>query len=285
MQIIDSQVHIWAADNAQRPWPKTGIVPRRTSPYLLDNLLRDMDSAGVDGAIIVPPAWEGDRNDLGLDAARLYPQRFAVMGRIDVLDLASRNLIENWRRQPGMLGLRMVLRHEPWRSAFADGHLDWLWAAAEQHRVPLMIMAFPDQYGLVDAVAARHPDLKLTMDHLGIPSGTKDATAFAHLDDLIKLARRANVAVKASALPSYTSDVYPFRALHPHLHRVYDVFGPRRIFWGSDVTQLSCTLNDAVTSFRDEIPWLDNDDKAWIMGRGICAWLNWEIPAASLIHR
>ena len=30
--------------------------------------------------VIVPPSWEGDRNDLALEAARLQPNQFAVDG-------------------------------------------------------------------------------------------------------------------------------------------------------------------------------------------------------------
>jgi len=28
--------------------------------------------------------------------------------------------------------------------------------------------------------------------------------------------------------------------------------------------------------FTEEIPWLSADDKAWIMGRGICDWIGWK---------
>ncbi len=27
--------------------------------------------------------------------------------------------------------------------------------------------------------------------------------------------------------------------------------------------------------FTEEMPWLSDEDKAWIMGRGICEWLEW----------
>ena len=37
--------------------------------------------------MIVPPSWEGDRNDLALEAARLHPDRFAVMtGRLGAVE-------------------------------------------------------------------------------------------------------------------------------------------------------------------------------------------------------
>ena len=68
MLIVDSQVHIWGADTPERPWPKRAEA-QRPIPLDKDDLLREMNEAGVDRVIIVPPSWEGDRNDLGIEAA------------------------------------------------------------------------------------------------------------------------------------------------------------------------------------------------------------------------
>ena len=83
MDIVDSQVHIWAADTPSRPWP-AGRATEAQKPYPIskETLLFQMDLAGVRRIVIVPPSWEGDRNDLALEAARTYPDRFAVMGRL-----------------------------------------------------------------------------------------------------------------------------------------------------------------------------------------------------------
>jgi hypothetical protein len=32
--------------------------------------------------------------------------------------------------------------------------------------------------------------------------------------------------------------------------------------------------------FTEEIPWLTAADKETIMGRGLCEWLGWKLPAA-----
>src|SRR5262245_35583533 len=105
MLIADSQVHIWAASTPERPWPE-GTVPQRPVPYSKDDLLRDMDEAGVHRVVICPPSFEGYRNDLGLEAARLHPDRFAVMGRFDVSAPNARGQLATWRQQSGMLGVR-----------------------------------------------------------------------------------------------------------------------------------------------------------------------------------
>lgn len=67
MYIVDGQVHIWAASTPERPWPARH-APHRPVPYGKDDLLRDMDEAGVARAVLVPPSWEGERNDLVLEA-------------------------------------------------------------------------------------------------------------------------------------------------------------------------------------------------------------------------
>src|SRR6202171_6801822 len=83
MQIVDSQVHIWAPNTAERPWV-AGMEGRAhlAEPRGYEQLLRMMDEAGVDAAVLVPPSLEGDRNDLCVEAAQKYPHRFSVMGRI-----------------------------------------------------------------------------------------------------------------------------------------------------------------------------------------------------------
>ena len=274
MLIVDSQVHIWAASTPERPWPARH-GPHRPVPFSKDDLLAEMNAAGVDRAVIVPPSWEGERNDLGLEAARLHPDRFAVMGRLDAESPGARDAIANWRAQPGMLGLRFTFHTPQLETPLTEGRIDWLWGAAEKAGVPLMVLVTHDKVHLIDRIAERHPQLKLVMDHLSIRGRQKDEEAFAELDKLLAIARRANVAVKATALPGYTTDSYPYRRLHPYLRRVYDAFGPKRIFWGTDLTRMPCTYRQAVTMFTEEIPWLSAEDKEWIMGRGVCEWLGW----------
>jgi predicted TIM-barrel fold metal-dependent hydrolase len=105
MMIVDSQVHIWAADTPERPWPP-GQAARahQPTPLSADDLLQKMDAAGVTRAILVPPSWEGDRNDVVLAAADRYPDRFAVMGRLSLEAPESRAELLPLSRRNGMLG-------------------------------------------------------------------------------------------------------------------------------------------------------------------------------------
>ena len=278
MLIADAQVHIWGPNTPERSWKEGAVHPHRDVPLDAEDLLDEMDRAGVYRAILVPPSWDNDRNDLCLEAAEEYPDRFGVMGRLDVHAPEARSLIPTWCAQPGMYGLRCSFNRGQAASALAGSALDWLWAAAEKAAMPMMLMVTHAQMPDVDRIAERHPGLELALCHLSLDSSKRDEEAFRDLDKLLALSRRANVSVKVSALPTYTKDTYPYHALHPYLRRVYDAFGPKRMFWGTDMARLPCTYSQAVTMFTEEIPWLTAEDKAWIMGRGLCAWLGWTPP-------
>ncbi|HSE95881.1 MAG TPA: amidohydrolase family protein [Methylomirabilota bacterium] len=281
MLIVDAQVHVWGADRPDRPWPP-GRAHQAQKPYPVtaDLVLDGMRAAGVDRAVLVPPSWEGDRNDLVLDAAQRHPDRFAAMGRLAIERPESRALVAGWRSQPGMLGLRFTFHTDLQRPWLTDGTAEWLWPIAERAGVPVMIFP-PGSLTAVDRIAERHPGLRLVIDHLAIGTGVKGEAAFQELPVLCGLARRPNVAVKASALPCYSTEAYPFRDLHPHIRQVYEAFGPRRMFWGTDWTRLPCPWRQAVTLFTEELPWLSAEDQAWVMGRALGDWLNWPQPTAT----
>jgi L-fuconolactonase len=274
IRIVDGQVHIWALSTPERPWPaERAISLHRPAPFSKDDLLREMNRAGVHRALIVPPPWEGWRNDLALAAAKSHPERLAVIGLLDVDDSAARDVVTTCQAQPGMLGLRFS---PPDTDKAFEPRSAWLWTKAEAVGLPIMVSLAPAQLHLLDRVAAHHPALKLVIDNLAIPVGMKDEKAFAHLDLLLPMAKHPNVAVELKALPSRTVDCYPYRRLHPYLRRIYDAFGPKRMFWATDLTKdPNGSYQDAITMYTREIPWLTPSDKEWIMGRSLCEWVGW----------
>ena len=277
MVIVDSQVHIWAPETPEKPYAKgDAAVPHRPVPLSHEELLREMDGASVERCILVPPTWEDDRNDTSLEAARLYPTRFAVMGKMKIDRRESHGLMATWKSQPHMLGIRIVFNHGRTKLWLEDGTADWFWEAAERYHVPIMAFA-PHAVDKLGAIAERHPGLRLIIDHLGLSSALRGQPLGPAVDKLLPLARLNNVAVKASALPCYVTEPYPFPSLHPLIRRVVEAFGPKRVFWGTDLSHLTCRYKQAVTLFTEELDFLSTIDKEWILGRGIAEWLNWPL--------
>ncbi len=279
MFIVDSQVHLWAANTPARPWP-AGRDHEAQKPYPISKeaLLCQMDLAGVSRIVLVPPSWEGDRNDLALEAARTYPDRFAVMGRVALGDPASRSLVADWKKQPGMLGMRFTFHNEHNRHFLTDGTADWIWPAAEKAGIPLMVLV-PGSLDTLDRIAGRHPGLKLVIDHVGLNIRQKAPKVFEDLPAVCALAKHPNVAVKASGMPSLSTESYPFRDLHAAIRTLVEAFGPRRTFWGTDLTRMPCSYRECIDLFtREQQSWLKGEDLEWVMGRGVCEWLGWPLP-------
>ncbi len=275
MLIVDSQVHVWAADSPELPWPKPGagrVAPHSDDPMTAAKLAGLMTEAGVDKAVLVPPSWQGERNDVVVAAARDYPGRFASMGRIDLDNPANRALLPTWRQAPGLLGIRLVLDSSA--AWMREGSNHWLWAAAAEAGVPVTLYA-AGFYPYIEDVLTRHKALKLCIDHMGCVGHTAGSVAFAHFPQLLALARYPNLAVKVSAAPGYSEQPYPFRDVHEPVKRVIDAFGPRRSFWGTDISRLSCTYAQVKTLFTEELG-LREPDLEWIMGRGVCEWFGWK---------
>lgn len=278
MLIVDSQVHVWGADTPERPWPRfDGRIwePQRSVPMGYAELLKEMDAAGVDATIIVPPAWQGTYNDIALEAVRRHPKRFGIMGLLDPTRPEAPDLLKSWRSQPGMLGLRFLFSPDlAWVEE--QGASYWLWAAAEKAGVPITI-APRGKMSLVVEIARRHPGLRLSLDHMGVNSKVRGAAVFAGLPELIAAANLPNLAMKVSALPGVSEEGYPYRDTLGYLRQVYDAFGPQRMFWGTDLTRLPCSYSLAVSMFTEEIPWLKGEELELVMGKAVCRWLDWPL--------
>jgi predicted TIM-barrel fold metal-dependent hydrolase len=273
--IVDAQVHLWKAESPDWPWVP-GAKPQMPEPFTIEKLVPLMDEAGVDRAVIVPPSWPGDRNDYGIEAAKRYPDRFAVMGRIALKNPESAALLPKWKGQPGMLGVRVTFLG-PAAAWLTDGTADWFWPAAEKAGLPVMFLS-PGQAGEFARIAERHPQLTLIVDHMGVSADVVKAGKLADsIDQTASLAKYQNVSVKPSAAPNNSTEAYPFRDFTPHIRRLFDAYGPQRCYWGTDMTNgfTKATYKQRITHFTEELPFLSEQDKDWIMGRAIVARLGW----------
>lgn len=267
MLITDAQVHLWAAETASRPWAVGHGKPHREVPFTAEDAIAEMDLAGVDRAVVIPPSWEGDRNDVALRAVGLFPERFRVMGRID-LTSPSPAEVRDWLETPGMLGIRVSHRR-----LLVDDVADWFWPEAQRAGIPVMIFV-PGKTGAIGAVAAAFPELRLIIDHLNLAGGTPGGEIGSGVEELIRLATLPNVAVKISGVPTRIKEQYPFPSLRPILEKVIGAFGAERCMWGSDLTHLPCPYVDWVRGIT-EAGFLSESEKELIMGGSLSRWLNW----------
>ncbi len=275
MQLLDAQIHIWEAPSSQRPWPpdRQGYIhgPDRVTA---DEIIASMDSAGVARAILIPPSFEGDYNDLVVDAVNRYPDRFRALGRLwlsapDAPEQLAR-MADSWQ----FLGTRVTFSG-PMHSWLTDGTLDWFWPVAAERGFCVSVYPF-GQLEALEPVLKAYPTLKLSLDHLALGLDVRDDAMLPIIDQVVRLARYPNLAVKASCLPSYVTQPYPFPMLKRVLRSVLDAYGPDRVFWGSDLTRLSCEYGELIRFFDEALAGSPREDIELIMGGAAKKWYGWE---------
>ena len=122
----------------------------------------------VNRVIIVPPTLTGLRNDYGIEAAKRYPDRFAVMGRLPVDSPGAADLLPRWNEQAGMLGVRITFGGT---RRLADGTADMVLARGREGRRARGAFHAPGQLSHFAGIAEGHPQLTLIVDHIGMNNG------------------------------------------------------------------------------------------------------------------
>src|SRR5215212_4186228 len=108
MAIIDSQVHAYEANSPKRPWHS---VPNWPDHVTGDEMVAAMDKVGVDGAIFIS-AFSLYRYDASyaVEVQRAHPGRLAIVKPVDPDDPDVAELVAEWKKTPGAVGIRIMLR-------------------------------------------------------------------------------------------------------------------------------------------------------------------------------
>jgi predicted TIM-barrel fold metal-dependent hydrolase len=270
MTIIDSQVHAYEANTPQRPWHS---VPNWPDHVTGDEMVAAMDKVGVDGAIFISAfsLYQYDAS-YAVQVQRAHPDRLAIVKPVDPDDAAVADVIADWKKTPGTVGIRIMLRKEMARDA-AHAGIDRIARAAVRHDFPVNLSCA----GNLDAVPAlveRHPDTRFIIDHLGLMQPRMPPAPpqpWAELPKLLALAKRPNVVVKVSGACTLSQAAYPFNDIWDPLARVFDAWGFDRCLWGTDWTRAFAVVNyeQAVEPFRLTSR-LTASERAMLMG-GACA--------------
>lgn len=222
--IVDTHVHVWPhgmVHPAQREQ-----VPMEAAPA---DLIATLDASGV-GAAVVCPAMVYPDNGYVLGFAASLPERILAVVCIDPRNRAAVDLVPRHAAH-GAVGVRVNANATPLESVDHLAGLDALIDTANaaglviQWTVPLPLA------GLIERAAARAPNARQVLDHLGLPVDASDLTA---LDRIRALAAIPGLHIKLSEMYSLSRGGYPYEDTWPWVETVVEAFGPERTMWGSD---------------------------------------------------
>jgi L-fuconolactonase len=203
---------------------------------------------------------------------RAHPGRFGIVKPVDPDDAAVADVVAEWKKTPGTVGIRIMLTKENKRDATHPG-LERIARAAVRYDFPVNLLCW-DNLDEGTALIDRNPETRFIIDHLGILQPRVPPAPpqpWADLPKVLKLARRPNVVIKVSGACTLSREPYPYPDIWDPLARVFDAWGFERCLWGTDWTRAFAVVNyqQAVTPFL-ETDRLSATERAMLMG-GACA--------------
>jgi predicted TIM-barrel fold metal-dependent hydrolase len=277
--VVDAHTHVFGRVSERYPRDVHQLFPAELeAPAEL--LLREMDGAGVDTAVIVPLSHH---DEYLRDSLERHPGRFAAIGvqaagPVDVATYRERRLAS------GLSGVRMFEL-----GARAGGRADELesyplLAELERTGDKLWFYGGREQMQLLESVLEQLPALTVVLNHLGYwPFGfhadatgrpcfsgryTPEGLAF-----VTRLARFPNVFVLFAGLYAFAGTSYPYEDLRPVTMALLEAFGPGRVLFGSDFPWILAEPGYAETIglIETHFPGLSAADRGRIRGGNAAA--------------
>ena len=267
MPIIDAQLHAYERDHPGRPWHAVLTGPPEATG---EQTVAVLDAAGVDGAILVS-AFTMYRYDpsYAVEVRNRYLDRFALVRPVDPADPAVADVIAEWKRTPGAVGVRMLLVRSGLATDAADPGLNRVLKEAARLSLPvnLHIAGRLDQ-GI--ELIRRNPDTQIIVDHLGLVQPhvpPKPSEPWAELPKVLTLAKLPHVAMKITGACTLSLEEFPYNDIWDPVCRMVDAFGIDRCLWGTDWTRAVkfLTYAQGVDAFRVTNR-VSDSDKAKLMG-------------------
>ena len=276
MVTIDVQVHAYERDHPGRPWAAVLHGPPESTG---DQMVAAMDEVGVDGALLVSPftMYQYDAS-YALDVYAKHPTRFRLIKPVDPSDPAVADTIADWAATTGAVAIRIMLNRGTSTDP-ADPGLNHVLATAARHSLPVNLLCW-GRLDQVKQMAARNPDTRLVIDHLGLQQPFEPpapANPFGELPKVLALAELPNVSIKISGACTLSQQPFPYDDIWDPLARIFDAFGMNRCMWGTDWTRAIAllTYQEGVEAFR-VTDRLSGSDKAALMGGTLQKVYDWK---------
>jgi predicted TIM-barrel fold metal-dependent hydrolase len=278
--IVDTHMHVWTNDTGRFPFAHP-YEPNFKPPAVagtVEMLVEEMDRHAIDYAVLVQVIYYGWDNRYVVECLKQQPRRFRAHGLIDPTDPEVSRKLEYWMREHGLSGMRFSPIYYRGRDAWitSEPHHQ-LWNKAAELGAVFNYFIAADQLPKLEEMLARHPAVKIVIDHLARVDLTKTEPA-EEVAKLTRLARYPNVWVKVSELNVLSpSKKYPYADMFPWVRRVYDAFGPDRLLWGTGypgATRAQAgrpSIEQELALVRQEIPFFSAEDREKILGRNAAA--------------
>ena len=244
--VVDTHLHCFGGSDHRFPYHD--LAPYRPDAKATpQHLIKCMDGAGVDFAIVVhPEPYQDDHryleHCLRVGGSRLKGTCLFFADRPGSVEKMP-GLV---KRNPGRIVAARVHAYAPGRlPPFGSQELRHLWSVATDLGLAMQLHFEPRYASGLEPLIKEFSATKVVIDHLGRPmQGTKKEH-----DVVVRWSRFPNTVMKVSALPDQNK--YPHRDVKPIIRTLTDAFGADRMIYGGGFN--SSATPESYRGYRDDV--------------------------------
>jgi L-fuconolactonase len=233
MRRIDAHQHYWSLAHRDYGWltPALGAIHRDFGPPELHPLL---DAAGIEATVLVQAAPTEAETARLIALARQPGSRVAgVVGWCDLLAADAPARVARLAAEPLLVGLRPMLQDIDDPRWILQPALRPAIEAMVEHGLAFDALVLPHQLGPLAEFIARHPRLRVVVDHAAKPAiATRGLGPWAR--EIGQIAQHTAASCKLSGLVTEAGPGWLLDDLRPCVAHLLASFGPARLIWGSD---------------------------------------------------
>jgi len=232
VRITDTHAHIYSSDTERYPLVENPLLPPEGTGSIA-HLRSEMAAAGVHRVVAIhtSTAYRWDNRFITESARENAPWMVGVC-TLNPEDSASPDLLRRYVSEFNIRGMRSVPAG-PNRETLDHPGVHALWSTAEDVGIPINALIHVDMADQLETMLARHPGLRVVLDHCMYPKG-KDGMVGETITRVLAMSKYENLYAKLTWLVESSDEDAPFRDTHALLRAVVDAYGPERCVWGSD---------------------------------------------------
>ena len=266
--VVDTHTHCFAGKgDARFPYHPRGTY-QPEQPTTPEFLLKLMDGAGVDFAVVVhPEPYQDDHSYLehclAIGKGRLKGTLLVFCDRPGSME----KLPELAKRLP-VVTARIHAYQADRLPPFGKPELRRLWQLATDHGLAIQLHFVPEHATGFEPLLREFKQTRVIVDHLGRPFGARAAD----YDRVVRWADFPNVVMKLSSLPA--PDAQEAAELPLVLRRLTDAFGADRLIYGGGFEEKA-----TAESYRRErerlaglLSFLSSTARAQVLGGNAARW-------------
>jgi L-fuconolactonase len=230
---IDAHQHFWRYNHEEYGWIDDSMSSLRRD-FLPDDLRPELEGAGFQRSIAVQARQSLEETRWLLELAASSPLILGVVGWADLRSPDVRSQLEEFARNPKLVGIRHIVQSEPDDRFLLQPEFLRGISLLEEFDLTYDILIYPRHLPVAAEFVRDFPRQRFVLDHLAKPL-IKSSSIHPWEAGMRELAKFPNVSCKLSGMVT-EADRQNWKPEHmtPYLDIALDCFGPNRLMIGSD---------------------------------------------------